>query len=148
MWCYLCCAKGLAVPHLAVSPASINMQLVSVVTFLVAVTTAIAAPPLQNRSLPTGTVTCGSDKYSVSAISAAITQGYKYYQQGSTVGVYSTCQTFERSAHGRAGSDAYPHQYRDDEGLSMYCSGTYYEVHSAPISTLSGLLMVSPSSPS
>jgi hypothetical protein len=43
---------------------------------------ALATP----RSLPTGTVTCGSDKYSVSAISAAISQGYKYYQSGQTVG--------------------------------------------------------------
>jgi hypothetical protein len=44
------------------------------------------AVPMQERSLPTGTVTCGSDKYSPSAISAAITKGQSLYTAGKTLG--------------------------------------------------------------
>jgi hypothetical protein len=44
---------------------------------------------LSPLSLPTGTVTCGSHKFSVSSVSAAVAQGYKYYKAGSTVGMYN-----------------------------------------------------------
>jgi hypothetical protein len=45
-----------------------------------------AAVPLEERALPSGTVTCGSNKYSVSQVSAAVSQGYKYKSAGTTVG--------------------------------------------------------------
>jgi hypothetical protein len=49
-------------------------------------------------SLPTGTVTCGSHKFSVSSVSAAVAQGYKYYKAGSTVGMYNdTSQARDRA---------------------------------------------------
>lgn len=64
------------------------------------------------RSLPSGTVTCGSNKYTVSAITAAINGGVDdmnsdYYP------------------------DNYPHQYYDEasEDITLYCSGSgpWYE---------------------
>lgn len=44
------------------------------------------AAPLESRALPSGTVTCGSAKYTPAQISAAVSQGYKYKQAGTTVG--------------------------------------------------------------
>jgi hypothetical protein len=79
-----------------------------------ALAAALPAPELDARALPSGTVTCGSHKYSVSQVSAAVSQGYKYHQNGQTVG-----------------SNSYPHQYYDyeDEHITLYCSGsTWYEV--------------------
>ncbi|KIP04074.1 hypothetical protein PHLGIDRAFT_76528 [Phlebiopsis gigantea 11061_1 CR5-6] len=64
------------------------------------------------RSLPSGTVTCGSNKYTASAITAAINAGVDdmnsdYYP------------------------DNYPHQYYDEasEDITLYCSGSgpWYE---------------------
>lgn len=47
-----------------------------------------AAASLSGRSLPSGTVTCGSDKYSVSQITAAINAGVKDMQSGNLPGQY------------------------------------------------------------
>jgi hypothetical protein len=56
-------------------------------TVLAVLTVTCAASALpQRRSLPSGTVTCGSKKYSVSQVSAAVAQGYKDYQAVSEVG--------------------------------------------------------------
>jgi len=61
------------------------------------------------RSLPKGQVTCGSDLYSVNDITAAINAGVGYLDSGNL-------------------QDDYPHQFRDDEGLPMWCSGSpWYE---------------------
>jgi len=61
------------------------------------------------RSLPKGDVTCGTDVYTVAQITAAINAGVGYLDSGNL-------------------QDDYPHQYYDDEGLPMYCSGnTWYE---------------------
>jgi hypothetical protein len=51
-------------------------------------TTALAL--VTPRSLPTSTVTCGSDKYSVSQISSAISKGYAYLEEGKTIGMFSS----------------------------------------------------------
>ncbi|THH30552.1 hypothetical protein EUX98_g3637 [Antrodiella citrinella] len=63
-------------------------------------------------SLPSGTVTCGSNKYSVSSITAAINAGVKDMNSGNL-------------------PDDYPHQYYDEssEDIDLYCSGNgpWYE---------------------
>ncbi|TCD68871.1 hypothetical protein EIP91_009586 [Steccherinum ochraceum] len=72
---------------------------------LLAVSSAMAA-------LPSGTVTCGSNKYSVSAITAAINAGVKDQSSGNL-------------------PDDYPHQYYDEpsENIELWCSGNgpWYE---------------------
>ncbi|EKM53271.1 uncharacterized protein PHACADRAFT_259503 [Phanerochaete carnosa HHB-10118-sp] len=64
------------------------------------------------RALPSGTVTCGSNKYSVSAIEAAINAGVEDMDEGNL-------------------PDDYPHQYYDEssENISLWCSGNgpWYE---------------------
>ncbi|PAV18076.1 Ribonuclease ribotoxin [Pyrrhoderma noxium] len=69
------------------------------------VISSIHASPLK-RSLPSGVVTCGSNRYTVSAITAAIDAGVNDMDEG----VYP---------------DNYPHQYYDyaDEHITLYCSG-------------------------
>jgi hypothetical protein len=62
-----------------------------VILTLTAATISTLAVPMQERSLPTGTVTCGSAKYSPSQISAAISKGYQLYQQGQTLGSGEHC---------------------------------------------------------
>jgi hypothetical protein len=64
------------------------MMFKTLATVLIAGTAGVLAAP-GTRSLPTGTVTCGSVQYSVSAVSAAVAQGYKYYKAGSTVGMFT-----------------------------------------------------------
>lgn len=55
-------------------------------TILLAASAAMAASV--PRSLPSGTVTCGSDKYSVSAITAAINAGVEDMDDGNLPGEY------------------------------------------------------------
>lgn len=75
-------------------------------TVLLAASAAMAAS--LPRSLPSGTVTCGSNKYSVSAITAAINAGVKDmdddYYPGELLRAY-------RDPSLTAGLDDYPHQY-------------------------------------
>jgi hypothetical protein len=68
------------------------MQFAPALAVLALAAAAVAVPTLELRSLPTSTVTCGSTKYSVSAISAAITQGDGYYNEGTTVGMHARTQ--------------------------------------------------------
>ncbi|KAH7099980.1 guanyl-specific ribonuclease T1 precursor [Auriculariales sp. MPI-PUGE-AT-0066] len=85
-------------------------------TFFIAVATAtpIATPTVkegpsqvQGRALPSGTVTCGSNLYSVSRISSAVAAGGSHVAAGTTVG-----------------SNSYPHRFYNYEGLNMWCSST------------------------
>jgi hypothetical protein len=108
------------------------MHFTSALFVLAATAGAFAIPAgndLDARALPSGTVTCGSHKFSVSQVSAAVAQGYKYYKAGSTVGKYYPYSSIRYCPDVEPGSDQYPHTYRDDEKLSMYCSGSsWYEV--------------------
>ncbi|KAK0469096.1 guanyl-specific ribonuclease C2 [Desarmillaria tabescens] len=72
---------------------------------------ALAAP----TALPSGTVTCGSNSYSPTAIQNAITNGV---------------------SHLNSPINNYPHRYRNYEGLTMRCAGTVFNEY--PILT-SGL---------
>lgn len=108
----------------------------SVLTASLLVVSALAAAV--PRALPSGTVTCGSNKYTVAQVSAAVAQGYKYESAGTTVGS-SACPRlpftfYGPDAHGFMRfvcSDSYPHAYNNYEGLSLYCSGSsWFEVRS------------------
>ncbi|KAJ7919659.1 guanyl-specific ribonuclease C2 [Mycena leptocephala] len=66
-------------------------------------TVAIATPT--GRALPSGNVECGSTTYTVSQVSAAVSGGFAH-------------------VNNPIGSDSYPHQFRDDEGLQLFCSGS------------------------
>ncbi|EIN12043.1 guanyl-specific ribonuclease T1 precursor [Punctularia strigosozonata HHB-11173 SS5] len=81
----------------------------SIAIGMLVVSGVVSALP-QRRALPSGTVTCGSHKYSVSQVSSAVSQGYKDYKAGTEVG-----------------SNDYPHTFRNDEGLKLYCSGSSWE---------------------
>ncbi|EJD07848.1 ustilago Sphaerogena ribonuclease U2 complexed with adenosine 2'-Monophosphate [Fomitiporia mediterranea MF3/22] len=63
-------------------------------------------------ALPSGTVTCGDNRYSVSAITAAINAGVRDMESGNF-------------------PDDYPHQYYDEpsEHITLWCSGNgpWYE---------------------
>jgi hypothetical protein len=52
---------------------------------LLAIVGSIAALP-ERRALPSGTVTCGSDKYSVSKVESAVNQGFELFEEGETLG--------------------------------------------------------------
>ncbi|KAF8317478.1 Ribonuclease/ribotoxin [Clavulina sp. PMI_390] len=76
-------------------------------------TAALAAvTPINERSLPSGTVTCGSNKYTSSSLTAAITAALKDQSSGNL-------------------PDDYPHQYYSEasEHITLYCSGSgpWYE---------------------
>ena len=62
-----------------------------VVVFLAV--SAATAVSITGRSLPSGTVTCGSNKYSVSAIEAAINAGVKDMDAGNYPGAYQQHRT-------------------------------------------------------
>jgi hypothetical protein len=80
----------------------------TIVSYLSLAATALAAPLIKQRQSST---TCGSNYYSASQVSDAVSQGYSYYQSGETVG-----------------SDSYPHTYNDYEGFSFNgVSGPYQE---------------------
>ncbi|VDC05548.1 unnamed protein product [Peniophora sp. CBMAI 1063] len=64
---------------------------------------AFASPT--RRDLPSGDVTCGSNDYTVDEVSAAVSAGVDHVDDP-------------------IGSDSYPHTFRDDEGLTLYCSGS------------------------
>ncbi|KZV73220.1 Ribonuclease/ribotoxin [Peniophora sp. CONT] len=66
-------------------------------------TLALASP--MRRALPSGDVTCGSNVYTVSQVSAAVSGGVAHESNP-------------------IGSDSYPHTFRDDEGLKLFCSGS------------------------
>ncbi|KAI5117933.1 hypothetical protein M0805_009441 [Coniferiporia weirii] len=74
--------------------------------------TASLAAITSTTSLPSGTVTCGSNKYTDSAITAAINAGVEDMNSGNL-------------------PDNYPHQYYDEasEDITLYCSGNgpWYE---------------------
>lgn len=74
---------------------------------LLSATAAMAAV----ASLPSGTVTCGSDRYSVSAITAAINAGVKDMQSGNLPGMYSFFMTRYERGDQHVFLDDYPHQY-------------------------------------
>ncbi|KAK7038378.1 guanyl-specific ribonuclease C2 [Favolaschia claudopus] len=63
----------------------------------------VSATPT-GRALPSGNVECGSNTYTVSQVSAAVAAGFAH-------------------VNNPLGSDSYPHQFFDDEGLSLFCSG-------------------------
>ncbi|EIN12042.1 guanyl-specific ribonuclease C2 [Punctularia strigosozonata HHB-11173 SS5] len=76
---------------------------------ILAVVGSIAALP-GRRALPSGTVTCGSNRYSVSQVVNAVDQGFDLHEEGKTLG-----------------SDEYPHQFFNDEGLDLFCSGSSWQ---------------------
>ena len=59
---------------------------VKIVSFFALAAAAVLAAPNAPRSLPSGTVTCGSNRYSVSAITAAINGGVKDMNSGNLPG--------------------------------------------------------------
>ncbi|KAJ7042069.1 guanyl-specific ribonuclease C2 [Mycena alexandri] len=60
------------------------------------------------RALPSGNVECGSNTYTVAQVSAAVSGGFAHRNDP-------------------IGSDSYPHQFFDDEGLELFCSGSTWE---------------------
>ncbi|KAJ7615894.1 guanyl-specific ribonuclease C2, partial [Roridomyces roridus] len=78
-----------------------TLLLVPVLAALVAAGPASFTP----RALPSGNVECGSNTYTVSQVSAATSAGFSH-------------------VNSPLGSDSYPHQFRDDEGLKLFCSGS------------------------
>jgi len=68
-------------------------------------------------ALPKGSVTCGSNVYSVSQLTSAINAGVKYLNSGNL-------------------QDDYPHQYYDEpsEHITLWCSGSgpWYEFPLVP----------------
>ncbi|KAJ7649020.1 guanyl-specific ribonuclease C2 [Mycena polygramma] len=75
----------------------------SPVIAVVVATVALASPA--GRALPSGNVECGSNTYTVSEVSAAVSAGFAHRSDP-------------------IGSDSYPHQFFDDEGLDLFCSGS------------------------
>ncbi|TRM59537.1 Ribonuclease/ribotoxin [Schizophyllum amplum] len=65
---------------------------------------AVASASVIPRAWPSGTVTCGSHKYSLSQVKAAVAQGIKYEDNP-------------------VGSNSYPHTFNNYEGLKMWCTG-------------------------
>ncbi|PBK84620.1 ribonuclease-domain-containing protein [Armillaria gallica] len=63
---------------------------------------AIAAPT--RRAWPSGSVTCGSNTYSLSAVKSAVSRGFSLIDDP-------------------IGSNSYPHTYNNYEGLKLWCSG-------------------------
>ncbi|KAJ7157925.1 guanyl-specific ribonuclease C2 [Mycena crocata] len=72
--------------------------------FIVSALFAIALAIPSKRALPSGDVTCGRDVYTVSQVSAAVNSGFSH-------------------RNNPIGSNSYPHQFFDDEGLELFCSG-------------------------
>jgi len=76
---------------------------------------ALGGTPASKRALPTSTVTCGSNKYTVAKVVSAVSTGGNYLAAGSAPG-------------------GYPHRFYNYEGLNMWCSsvpsGPWYEVGS------------------
>ncbi|KAK0205382.1 guanyl-specific ribonuclease C2 [Desarmillaria ectypa] len=70
---------------------------------------AMAAPT--RRAWPSGSVTCGSNTYSLSAVKGAVSHGYSLIDDP-------------------IGSNSYPHKFNNYEGLNLWCSGesAYNEV--------------------
>ncbi|KXJ94592.1 putative extracellular guanyl-specific ribonuclease T1 [Microdochium bolleyi] len=68
----------------------------------------VAAGPIEIRQ--NCQYTCGSVCYSSGAINAAVTQGYKYYQNNQQVG-----------------SNNYPHTFNNREGFDFLVSGPFQE---------------------
>ena len=62
---------------------------VKVLSFLALAASAVVAAPPVSRALPSGTVTCGSNRYSVSAIEAAINAGVEDMDEGNFPGKQS-----------------------------------------------------------
>ncbi|KAF7341168.1 Guanyl-specific ribonuclease C2 [Mycena venus] len=75
----------------------------SLVIAAILATLALASPT--ERALPSGNVECGSNTYTVSQVSAAVSGGFSH-------------------VNSPLGSDSYPHQFFDDEGLDLFCSGS------------------------
>ncbi|KAJ6462456.1 guanyl-specific ribonuclease C2 [Mycena sanguinolenta] len=72
--------------------------------FAAIITTVALASPA-GRALPSGNVECGSNTYTVSEVVAAVDAGFDHVNDP-------------------LGSDSYPHQFFDDEGLELFCSGS------------------------
>ncbi|KAH8832413.1 guanyl-specific ribonuclease C2 [Flagelloscypha sp. PMI_526] len=65
---------------------------------------ATPTPTIDKRAWPTGSVTCGSNVYTLAQVKSATAAGYAQIDDP-------------------IGSNSYPHTFRNDEGLSMWCSG-------------------------
>ncbi|TDL19072.1 Ribonuclease/ribotoxin [Rickenella mellea] len=89
--------------------------LLSLLGFTLAFATSVIA------TLPSGTVTCGSNRYIASELTAAINAGVKDLNSGNL-------------------QDDYPHQYFDEpsENIKLYCSGNgpWYEFPLVPGGTI------------
>ncbi|KAJ7052117.1 guanyl-specific ribonuclease C2 [Mycena amicta] len=74
--------------------------------FLALVATTFASPlDIEPLALPSGDVTCGRNVYTVAQVSSATNAGFA--RRSSPIG-----------------SDSYPHQFFNDEGLRLFCSGS------------------------
>ncbi|KAJ8094856.1 hypothetical protein PM082_010068 [Marasmius tenuissimus] len=62
------------------------------------------ATPLEPRAWPAGSVTCGSNVYSLSVVKAATSNGFAHINNP-------------------IGSNSYPHTFNNREGLNMWCTG-------------------------
>ncbi|KAJ6537733.1 guanyl-specific ribonuclease C2 [Mycena capillaripes] len=74
-------------------------------SLIIAVLATLALASPTGRALPSGNVECGSSTYTVSQVSAAVSAGFSH-------------------RNSPLGSDSYPHQFFDDEGLELFCSGS------------------------
>ncbi|KAI0316196.1 Ribonuclease/ribotoxin [Amylostereum chailletii] len=95
---------------------------------LVLLASAVAsfASPIESRAWPSGTVTCGSHSYSVSAVKAAVSQGYSLINDpvgSSAFFLLSVPRDRELTPRSCAPTDSYPHKYNNYEGLELYCTG-------------------------
>ncbi|KIY70262.1 ribonuclease-domain-containing protein [Cylindrobasidium torrendii FP15055 ss-10] len=79
------------------------VQLFAFVASALFATLAVASP-LDPRAWPSGSVTCGSNVYTLAQVKSATAAGYA--QVGNPIG-----------------SNSYPHKFNNYEGLSMWCSG-------------------------
>ncbi|KAJ7765978.1 guanyl-specific ribonuclease C2 [Mycena olivaceomarginata] len=77
----------------------------SLLVVAVLATFALASPT--GRALPSGNVECGSHTYTVNQVVAAVNGGVAHINNP-------------------IGSDSYPHTFRNDEGLRLFCSGSSF----------------------
>jgi len=87
--------------------------LLLVISVLASEAEALGGTHAYKRAPPTGTVTCGSNKYSAAEVASAVNTGGYYLAAGKPLG-------------------GYPHRFYNYEGLNMSCSGVpsgpWYEV--------------------
>lgn len=101
------------------------------VVLLLASASALASPLVARQTPPSG-VSCGSNTYSSSDITAAINAGIKDKASGNLPGKFIYKLFRQLIANHSSSADDYPHQYYSEasEHITLYCSGDgpWYEV--------------------